>query len=96
MEGRLGACHAVEIPFVFGTTRISEVFSGSGPDAERLSVRIQDAWLAFARTGSPSTDSLAWPAFDAGHRATMVLNRDCGVVEQPREAERLGWEGIVG
>ena len=38
-SGALGACHAVELPFVFGTLDAPGMaaFSGSGPDAERLS-----------------------------------------------------------
>ena len=30
-------------------------FTGSGPDADALAERMMDAWLAFARTGDPST-----------------------------------------
>ena len=96
MEGRLGACHAVEIPFVFGTLNTSRAFSGSGPEAEALSETVQDAWLAFAKTGSPNTESLPWLPYDANARRTMILDRNCAMAEAPREAERRAWDGVIG
>jgi para-nitrobenzyl esterase len=95
LEGRLGACHAVEIPFVFGTTDVSKAFSGSGEEADALSATVMDAWLAFAKTGTPSTDALPWRAFDAVTRPTMILDRNCHIEEQPREAERRAWDGVI-
>jgi para-nitrobenzyl esterase len=95
MEGRLGACHAVEIPFAFGTVNVSKPFSGSGPEADALSGTVMDAWLAFARTGDPSTPALKWPAFNSARRSTMILDRDCRAEDLPREAERKAWDGII-
>ena len=54
-----------------------------------------DAWVAFARSGDPSTDALPWPRFEAERRRTMILDRECRVEELPREAERRCWDGIV-
>jgi para-nitrobenzyl esterase len=56
LRGRLGACHALEIGFVFGNYEKS--FCGTGPDADALSRKIQDAWTTFAYTGDPSCKSL--------------------------------------
>jgi para-nitrobenzyl esterase len=55
-HGALGACHAIELPFIFGTLAAPGMaaFSGSGPDAERLSGVMMDTWSAFARSGDPS------------------------------------------
>jgi para-nitrobenzyl esterase len=94
LDGFLGSCHALEIPFVFGTLTTPGVdrFTGGGPEALALSEKMQDAWLAFARTGSPSTEALGeWPAYDEARRATMVLDRECRVVDAPYEAERAHW-----
>lgn len=96
--GLLGACHAIELPFVFGTLALpgGEQFAGAGLEAERLSERTMDAWLAFARTGDPGhADLPAWPAYDAQRRATQELGRECRVDEDPRAAERALWEGVV-
>ncbi|MGA8726891.1 MAG: carboxylesterase family protein [Acidimicrobiales bacterium] len=54
--GALGSCHAIDLPFVFGTVhnRMVQNFSGGGDDAFALSGAIRAAWTAFARTGSPA------------------------------------------
>ena len=69
--GYLGSCHALEIPFVFGTVNNPGVqgFSGGGEEALALSASIRRAWVDFARTGAPG----AWPAWDADRRPTTVL-----------------------
>ena len=100
-KGRLGACHALELPFVFGgmDDKLARDFAGSElPGAHALATRIQDAWIHFARTGSPAVpgDAVlgAWPAYDESRRATMILDRDCRIEEAPREAERAFWDSL--
>jgi para-nitrobenzyl esterase len=98
MEGALGACHAVDLPFVFGTLGdpAMAMFAGNGPEEQALSANVQDAWIAFARTGNPAHPGLPdWPAYDAVRRATMVLGRDCRVEHTPYEEERHFWEGVA-
>lgn len=95
MGGLLGSCHALEIPFVFGTltTPGIERFTGEGPAAIALSEKMQDAWLAFARTGEPSAEGLGpWPRYDAERRATMILGPETSVAEAPFEQERAYWD----
>ncbi len=90
LGGVLGACHALEIPFVLGTLRIPAVaaFSGGGPRAEALSVEMQGAWAAFARSGDPSTDRIGrWPRWDPDDRSTMVFGPVSRVERAPRNAE---------
>lgn len=90
--GVLGACHSLELGFVFGT--FSPELGGSGPKAERLSRNIQDAWIAFARTGDPSCASIGqWPRYDE-KRKTMILGEKCFVEEAPFEQERAIWDTI--
>ncbi len=87
----LGACHAIEIPFVFGSTAhpIARPLTGLRANAERLSRQIQGAWVAFARSGAPGHASLpGWPRYSAEQRATMVLGRECHLDEAPLEPER--------
>ncbi|BCW48034.1 hypothetical protein [Arthrobacter sp. StoSoilB13] len=43
-----------------------------------------DAWMNFARTGDPSTDSLAWPAYNTASRPTMVFDKHTRVVNDLR------------
>jgi para-nitrobenzyl esterase len=94
-EGMLGACHAMDLPFVFGTQRLTRRWTGGGDDVDALAATMGDAWVAFAKEGDPSTAALPWPAFDAARRKTMILERKCRVEEQPREEERRCWDGII-
>jgi para-nitrobenzyl esterase len=93
-EGRLGAGHGVEIPFVFGTldTPVAEERVPEGSPVGTLSVQIQDAWIAFARTGSPQTPRLPdWEPYTATDRCTMLFDLTSGSVDAPYEAERRFW-----
>jgi para-nitrobenzyl esterase len=93
----LGSCHALDLPFVFGTLehRLLRPVVGRGPEAPSLAARMQDAWVAFARRGNPSHPGLGdWPAYDRAQRRTMVLDRACRVESAPREPERAFWESM--
>jgi len=92
--GMLGACHAVELGFVFGTYAAPGVadFSGSGPAADALAEQTMDAWLAFARSGDPSCKSLGrWPTYTTAERATMVLGEKTRLAHAPLDEERRAW-----
>lgn len=92
LQGRFGACHSLEIGFVFGNR--DERFCGAGPEADALSQKMQDAWTAFARTGDPSCGSLgAWEPY-GDRRNVMVLDKECRPEAAPYEEERRAWEGI--
>jgi para-nitrobenzyl esterase len=88
MHGALGACHALEIPFVFGTLDSPGMnrFAGSGPEVEALSAEMMDAWLAFARNGEAP-----WPSYDGSRRATRIFGPGGGVEDAPLDEERLIW-----
>ena len=95
--GIFGACHAVELGFVFGTHGEPGMadFSGAGPAAEALAANTMDAWLAFARTGDPSTSSLGrWPTYTDADRATMLLGARSGLERAPLEEERSAWSAV--
>jgi carboxylesterase type B len=97
--GGLGACHGVELPFVFGTVHepIVGLFSGSGEDAFRLSDEMQASWVAFAGGGDPSSDLTgAWPRYGAPRRATMRFGPRTALVDAPYEGERRFWEQRLG
>jgi para-nitrobenzyl esterase len=97
MGGLFGACHGLELPFVFGTLGhpLLRPFTGRGPEATALAARMQDAWIAFARTGRPGHAGVGdWPAYDADARRTMILDRRCRVETAPHEAERGFWDSL--
>jgi para-nitrobenzyl esterase len=90
MKGAFGSCHALEVGFVFGN--YDNTFCGSGPDADALSRKIQDAWVAFARTGNPSCDSVGkWEPY-GNSRTTMILDKTCHPENAPYEDERSIWD----
>jgi para-nitrobenzyl esterase len=95
LRGALGAAHGVEIPFVFDALAQpgQDRFAGAGREAEALARQMQDAWVAFARTGRPGSD---WPRYDAGSRATMVWGRTSRPEDAPLEEERRVWDGPSG
>jgi para-nitrobenzyl esterase len=100
LGGALGACHAVELAFVFGLLdkEGAQLFAGGGPEAVRLSENVMDAWIAFARTGDPSFDALPdgrFPSYDPERRTTAILDRECALEIDPASRERKAWEGIV-
>jgi para-nitrobenzyl esterase len=96
--GLLGSCHALEIPFAFGTVTnpVIQQFAGGGDDALRLSEGMRQAWISFARSGSPSGDLVGeWPRWDPLRRPTMVFGPWPGsepmwrAVDAPRDEELM-------
>jgi para-nitrobenzyl esterase len=91
MRRALGSCHAIDIPFVFGSTRhpLARPLTGLSSDARRLSKVMQDAWIQFARTGEPANGKLpTWPGYRPDLRATMIFGRRSHLDEGPLEPER--------
>jgi para-nitrobenzyl esterase len=89
----LGACHAIEIGFVFG--QYEPLFCGTGPDADRLSECVQDAWLSFAHHGDPSGECMGqWPPYGT-ERNTMLLGKDSRVEAAPYDDVRAIWETVT-
>jgi para-nitrobenzyl esterase len=83
-----GSCHCIELPFVFGSLagyQDAPMLRGVDPKAfQALSVRIQDAWLGFARKGSPSTDhGTAWPPYTPPERSTMKFDTHVVAAQDP-------------
>lgn len=92
MNGILGACHALEIGFVFGL--LDDNFTGSGEKAQALSAKMQEAWASFARRGNPSCESVGkWEVYGE-QRRTMILGKQCMLVDAPYDEERRVWESL--
>ncbi len=88
-DGKLRSFHTLEIPFVFDNVDMATGMTGSGQDRYALQDKISAAWVAFARTGNPNHSGLPnWPSFDTKKRATMILNNECKVVDDPHGDER--------
>jgi para-nitrobenzyl esterase len=89
-NGKLKSMHCMEIPFAFAHVDAAQTMTGNGTDRYPLEARISGAWAAFARSGNPNHDGLPnWPAFNTRERATMFLDKQCKVVNDPNREERL-------
>jgi para-nitrobenzyl esterase len=97
-RGALGACHALERPFVFGTldAPTQDRFAGTGEEAEALAENMMDAWINFSRTGNPGHSSIGeWPRYSIETRSTMVFDRVCHVEEDPFPEERSAIDSLI-
>jgi para-nitrobenzyl esterase len=87
--GKWGAFHTLDIPLMFGTLGAPGSFTGQGADAQMVSEQMQDALLAFARTGGPNPPGRPrWEPYRLPRRATMVFDVASRLVDDPRGAER--------
>jgi para-nitrobenzyl esterase len=88
-NGLFKSPHTLDIPFMFDNVDKARVLVGPGPQPEALARQMTDAWLAFARSGSPNTKSLPdWPAYTSEKRATMLFDVTSRVVEDPNAEVR--------
>ncbi|MES4887196.1 carboxylesterase family protein [Streptomyces sp. NPDC096012] len=83
----LGACHALELGFVFdtGTVPESRKLAGDGAPQE-LSDVMHAAWVRFATTGDPG-----WQAWDASHPVRILGEGRPYTAHGPRDAELALW-----
>jgi len=93
MDGRLGSCHALEMPFVFDTLdlRRRQMMGGAlGDDPpQALADTMHRAWVDFATKGEPG-----WTRYDLDRRAVMRFDATPSLVDDPYVAERAMWAGL--
>ncbi len=81
--------HTVDIPFAFANTANAPSMIGNDKSAPRVSHALMSAFVAFARAGNPANRAMpAWPAYELGRKATMVVNRRSKVFDGYLDAER--------
>jgi para-nitrobenzyl esterase len=92
MGGKLGACHALDIPFVFRHLDAPEAsFLTRGRAPQSLSDAMSGAWASFACTGTPGVPGLEWPEYGR-QRNTMILDASPRVDADPRRDIREFFE----
>ena len=74
---RLGAYHASEVQYVFGTLGVTTTVAGVITDEDRrLSQQILDYWVAFAATGNPNGPGRpGWEIYRDADRHFMSFDR---------------------
>jgi para-nitrobenzyl esterase len=80
---------------VFDNVAKSASIVGPGLEPQKVADQMSNAWLAFARTGNPSTPDMPWPAWQPDSRATMVFNVASATVNWYRDDERMLLAGMA-
>lgn len=74
-DGMLKAPHTLDIPLMFDNAEESAALVGDGPEAATMAEMMSDAWIAFARSGVPSSPLLPeWTPYDFQRRMVMDLD----------------------
>ena len=86
---KYGAPHTVDIPLAFHNTQVPYVYMKDTPDARAMADIMADAFIAFARTGSPQTAALPeWKPYSLDKRETMLMDVKPELASDPRGDER--------
>ncbi len=94
-DGRLGAPHALDVPFTFDTIDLTNATDMSD-GARKVAATMAETWIAFARTGNPNNATIPhWPAYNAAERPTLLLDVEPGVVNDLRGEQRVLWQEIT-
>jgi len=75
LDGKLGAYHASELPYVFGSAN-KEFFKDFCSDKSyEISNFFQVSWTQFAKTGSPSSHLMDWDIYENNSSITFINSR---------------------
>ncbi len=99
---RLGAAHATEIWYKFDNVdaegpdpKRPSLIGGEDPDRKKAASNMSEMWATFARTGHPGAKGQpSWPAYTPQERATMMIDAQCRVVNNPFGPELALWDGL--
>lgn len=79
-DGSLGACHGMELPFMFNNIENARSMTGGTKEAYVLADKISSAWINFVKTGNPNTKNLPdWEPYDPEVGTTMVFDNECKI-----------------
>lgn len=87
--GIFRAPHTLDIPLVFGNLEASSFIEARTPEAEALSAKMMDAFIAFAKTGDPNCASIPhWAPHNLPARETMIFDNETRLENDPRQWQR--------
>ena len=89
-EAGLGACHALDVPLVFGMYQgFGQMLFGPEPPASAVALGdlMRSEWAAFAADGDPG-----WPPYAPGRRLTRIFDDPPDVVPYPELASLHLWD----
>jgi carboxylesterase type B len=93
-----GAVHALDLPFMWkridAITDAIFTVAGRAP-SPAFAEAMHGAWVRFITDGTPADPALPeWPTYDTTRRATMWLDDESRVVDDPMADERRAWRGV--
>ena len=71
LNGRLGAYHGSELPYLFGSWK-NNFLDWCSEDAEIISEFLQISWTNFAKVGSPSSEFFEWQTYSKSNLVTQI------------------------
>jgi para-nitrobenzyl esterase len=83
--GGLGACHALELVFVFDALARGALLAAAAAP-QQLADEVHRAWVAFGRDGDPG-----WRPWTPGEQAVMTFDVTSTLVDAPRADELALW-----
>ena len=88
-DGRLGACHALEIGFTFDNVADPAGFPLAGDAApQQLATSMHAAWVGFVTHGDPG-----WPAYGSDRTVRLFGGTD-DLAQDPHRPQREVWDGV--
>jgi len=107
-QHKVGAMHALEIPYKFNNIQPAtrdpknsasqpgmNLMSDTRPESVMAAHNMSEMWSTFARTGHPGAKGQPyWPAYNTERRATMEIDAQCKVDDDPFGLEREAWEKL--
>lgn len=91
-NGIYGAYHGLELPFVFNNLHIvtgEKGMVGAQGAPPELGEKMQNAWVEYAKTGSPG-----WDAYTTSARKTMLINKTWQLQTNPHAKVLAAWKGV--
>lgn len=98
LNGILGAYHALDIAFVWGTLSETDglFITKKTKETTMLSDQMMDCWINFAKLGNPNHQGVPkWPKYNLKTRPTMIFDKKIEVVNDPLSKTRIIWDGVI-
>ncbi|MEQ1755656.1 MAG: carboxylesterase family protein [Micropepsaceae bacterium] len=94
--GAFGACHAIELGFVFGSHSIKgpDNFFGKGEAADAINRAMMRAWTSFAAGGAPKLDGASWPQWRNDESDLAIFGSQAGPAVVQHLERPSAWAAI--
>ena len=97
-DEQIGACHAVELAYVFNNP--DEAIYTGGKYDEELADTVQNMWVNFARTGDPSIldsseNGIKWEQYRSDTRKTLIIGNEIKMDSDIKSDQRKEIEPLL-